>query len=178
MGGALATANLEKWQERAWDERADSPLNSLKPDWNGGDVDRATWRPGHEDGRFHLLPPPISEALSSLSEPVSQPGLPLRLLSSAARDMALRAFDRPTTVDPGVTLHPSLGFTDGQRVRIRTEAGQVEATVHLDANMQAATVDLPSGYEVDVMRLIPTGARDPFTGTPALNGLPCAVEAL
>lgn len=178
MGGALATANLEKWQERAWDERADSPLNSLKPDWNGGDVDRATWRPGHEDGRFHLLPPPISEALSSLSEPVWQPGLPLRLLSSAARDMALRAFDRPTTVDPGVTLHPSLGFTDGQRVRIRTEAGQVEATVHLDANMQAATVDLPSGYEVDVMRLIPTGARDPFTGTPALNGLPCAVEAL
>ena len=178
MGGALATANLEKWQERAWDERADSPLSSLKPDWNGGDVDRATWRPGHEDGRFHLLPPPVSEALSSLVEPVSVPGLPLRLLSSAARDAALRAFDRPNAVDPGVTLHPSLGFAEGQRVRIRTEAGQVEATVHLDANLQAATVDLPSGYEVDVMRLIPTDARDPFTGTPALNGLPCAVEAL
>jgi len=178
MGGALATANLGTWEERAWNERADSPHGSLKPEWNGGDVDRATWRPGHDDGRFHLLPPPVSEALAALSEPATVPGLPLRLLSSAARDRALRAFDRLTAEDPGVTLHPSLGFAEGQRVRIRTQTGQVETTVHLDANLQASTVDLPSGYEVDVMRLIPLGARDPFTGTPALNGLPCVVEPL
>lgn len=177
MGGALGVTNLRRWEEKLWDDRAEIPYSTLENGaWEGGDVDRATWRPGHPDGRFHLLPPEVSEVLRTLQEPASH--LPLRLLSSAARDMALRPFDRPEEMDPGVFLHPSLGFSEGQRVRVRSDAGVVEATVHLDPHLQPQTVDLPAGYVVDVLRLIPTDLLDPFTGTPALNGLPCQVEAL
>ena len=117
-------------------------------------------------------------ALSRLAAPTAPPGLGRWLLTSGVRDGALRAFDRPAAIDPGVTLHSAAGFAEGARVRVRTASGAVEATVHLDDTLREDVVDLPAGHVVDAMALVPTDRLDPFTGTPAANGLPCVVERI
>ena len=180
LGSLLATTSLEPWERRlqdgsgtvGWEE-----LGQAAHGWFGGDVDRATWRLTTPSGRFELTPDPVRQALRELTAPVAPSGLDRWLLTGGVRDAALRPFDRPAGVDPGVTLHPSSGFSEGQRVRIRTSAGSVEATVHLDDTLRPDTVDLPAGYVVRVRALVPTDRLDPFCGTPAENGLACAVEA-
>jgi formate dehydrogenase len=181
LGALVARADLAKWEARALDGSGVVGMDELKASahgWVGGDVDRATWRVTTPSGRFELVPGPVADALRTLSVPTPVPGFNRWLLTSAARDAAVRAFDRPSPVDPGVTLHPSCGLAEGARVRVRTAAGAVEATVHLDASVREDTVDLPAGYAVDVMSLIPTDRLDPFTGTSARNGLACVVEPL
>jgi hypothetical protein len=144
--------------------------------WQGGEVDRAAWKVTTASGRIELLPAEIAVALERLSSPVTDPAFPLRLLGSAARDAAMRAFDRPAGQDPGVTLHPSLGFSAGSRVRVSSVAGSVEALVHLDADLEPGTVDLPLGYATDVMALVPPEAMDPLSGAPGVNGVAVRVE--
>jgi formate dehydrogenase len=163
LGAKLGYGNLKRWEE--------SLAAFPETPWTGAEVDRAVWRPGF--GRFNLVPAELLAGLQRLQEPVGG----LRLLLSGARDAALSRFDRGRH-DPGVTLHPSLGFAEGARVRIRTQAGSVEAKVTLDAGLRPETVDLPAGYAVDALSLIPVELLDPFTGTPALNGLSCTVEAV
>lgn len=178
LGGFVAGADLAKWEARLLDGSgivSNDELRAAPHGWYGGDVDRATWRITTPSGRFELLPGPVAEALRTVSPPTAGG---LRLLTSAARDAALRPFDRAEAADPGVTLHPSAGFAEGAKVRVRTAAGAVAATVHLDASLREDTVDLPAGHVLDVAALIPTDRLDPFTGTPAANGLPCTVEAL
>lgn len=178
LGAYLAGTELEAWEKRTFDYSGQVSLSSLKEQgwWWGGEVDRANWRVTTESGKIELFPPEIREALDRLVEPQGAGGMDRWLLASAARDEALRPFDRPAALDPGVTLHPSSGFAEGERVRISTEAGSVESVVHLDEGLRPDTVDLPAGYQTDVMRLIPTDRVDPYTGTPALSGLACKVE--
>ncbi len=181
LGSFVATADLEKWEARLLDTSgivSNDDLHAAPHGWFGGDVDRATWRVTTPSGRFDLLPEPIAAALGRLTAPSAPAGLGRWLLTSGARDAAVRPFDRAVAIDPGVTLHPAAGFAEGARVRVRTSTGAVEATVHLDASLREDTVDLPAGYAVDAMALIPTDRLDPFTGTPAANGLPCVVEGL
>ncbi len=181
LGSFLATADLEKWEARLLDRSevvTTAELRDAAHGWFGGDVNRATWRLTTASGRFELIPPLIAAALAEVGVPASTDALPYCLLTSAVRDPALRAFDRPVATDPGVSLHPSLGFSEGERVRVRTAAGAVEATVHLDATLREDTVDLPAGHVVDAHALLPTDHLDPFTGTAAANGLACTVEAV
>ena len=144
--------------------------------WFGGDVDRATWRVATPSGRIELLPDAIVPLLKALMPEPASPGLDRWLLTGASRDPALRRADRPHAEDPGVTLHPSAGFAQGDRVCIRTTAGVVEARVTLDPGLRPDCVDLPAGYEVDVGALIPTDRLDPMVGTAPWNGLPCRVD--
>ncbi|MDP2317021.1 MAG: molybdopterin-dependent oxidoreductase [Pseudomonadota bacterium] len=181
LGSFVATAELAKWEARLLDTSgivASDELRAAPHGWFGGEVDRATWRITTPSGRFDLLPAPIAAVLARLSAPSAPAGLGRWLLTSAVRDAAVRPFDRPAASDPGVTLHPAAGFAEGARVRVRTTAGAVEATVHLDPALREDVVDLPAGHTVDTMALVPTDRLDPFTGTPAANGLPCVVEAL
>lgn len=181
LGSFVATADLAKWEKRLLDGSNVVDLDTLEDarhGWYGGDIDRATWRISTPSGKIELLPDAIAAELGRLEPPTAPAGYDLWLLTGAARDSALRPFDRPEPRDPGVTLHPSAGFPEGARVRVRTQAGAVEATVHLDPTLRPDTVDLPAGYEVDAMALLPTDALDPFVGTPAANGLPCRVESI
>jgi anaerobic selenocysteine-containing dehydrogenase len=181
LGSFVAGADLEKWESRLLDTSgivSSAELREAPHGWSGGDVDRATWRVTTESGKFELLPSEIAAALSRLAAPTSPPGLGRWLLTSGVRDGALRAFDRPAAIDPGVTLHSAAGFAEGARVRVRTASGAVEATVHLDDTLREDVVDLPAGHVVDAMALVPTDRLDPFTGTPAANGLPCVVERI
>ncbi|MDP2305781.1 MAG: molybdopterin-dependent oxidoreductase [Pseudomonadota bacterium] len=186
LGSFVATADLAKWEARLLDTSGVVSMAELEEaphGWFSGEVDRATWRLTTASGRFELLPAPIAAALARVVAPSAPAGLDRWLLTSAARDAALRPFDRPVgldpaAIDPGVTLHPASGFAEGARVRIRTTSGAVEATVHLDATLREDVVDLPAGHVVDAMALLPTDRLDPLTGTPAANGLPCVVEPL
>lgn len=181
LGAYLATAALEPWEDRLLDGSGAVTAAELKAaphGWSGGDVNRATWRVTTASGRLELLPGAIASELARLDAPQAPAGFTHWLLTGAARDPALRPFDRPAGEDPGVTLHPSAGFAEGATVRVRTSAGAVTARVRLDASLRPDTVDLPAGYETDVMALIPGDVLDPLTGTPAANGLPCRLEAI
>lgn len=173
--GIVARGSMLQWADKAL---ADTPAGSLDAvraqAWDGGDVDRATWRLSFEDNHLRLLPASIATALGGLTEPRLAPGQSHWLLTSAARDGLLSAVDREG-VDPGVTLHPDAGFAEGDRIVVRTATGSVSATVHLDATLRADTVDLPAGYAVPVGNLIPDDVLDAFTGTPIWDGLGCSL---
>lgn len=179
LGGRLVTGDAAGWAAHKLGGRGypgEEAVRAAPTGWDGGDVDRAGWPVATASGRLELLPPPIADALARLTPPSATPGLDRWLLTSAARDRAVRRFDRPEGVDPGVTLHPSAGFAEGETVRVRTEAGAVRAVVHLDEGLRPDVVDLPAGYVVDVAALVPTEPLDPLVGTAAWNGLACAVE--
>lgn len=179
LGTVLARGDLAAWEARVFSLAGAVTRDDVvaaEHGWNGGEVDRAAWKVSTESGRIELLPAEIRAALAELSEPVASAEFPLRLLGSAARDPAVRAFDRPAGEDPGVVLHPSLGFAAGSRVRIASAAGRVEATVRLDEGMEPGTVDLPAGYVADVMSLVPAEAIDPLSGAPGVNGVAVRVE--
>lgn len=179
LGALLARQDLGPWESRALGYSGKTTLDEVKQNgsWQGGDVDRATFRVTTPNGKIRLFPSEIAEALARLVPPVARAGFDRWLTVAAPRDAALRRFDRPADApDPGVTLHPDLGFAEGASVRVVTEAGSVVATVRLDAGLRPDTVDFPAGYASDVMRLISTDRLDPFTGTPALAGQPCRVE--
>ncbi|MFZ5475611.1 MAG: molybdopterin-containing oxidoreductase family protein [Myxococcota bacterium] len=181
LGGYLAGADIGAWEARLLDGSgvvSMAELEAATHGWYGGEVDRAAWRVTTPGERFALVPDAVAAALERLVPPAPPAGMDRWLLASAARDPALRPFDRPAGDDPGVTLHPSAGFAEGATVRVRTEAGAVTARVRLDGTLRPDTVDLPAGYATDVLSLIPTDVLDPFTGTPALNGMPCRVERL
>jgi anaerobic selenocysteine-containing dehydrogenase len=181
LGSFVARSDLSKWETRLLDTAdivSTNELKSAEHGWNGGDVDRATWRVTTPSGRFELLAGPIAEQLQALTAPAQTQGLNRWLLTSAARDAAIRPFDRQGSPDPGVTLHPSCGLPEGAPVRVRTAYGEVQTTLHLDATLREDCVDLPAGYAVDVASLLPTDQLDRLSGTPAANGLACAVEPL
>lgn len=179
-GGRLVEADLDAWAARHLGGRGfpgSAALRGAPSGWDGGDVDRATWRISTPSGRIELLPGPIAEALAHLQPPAPAPGMDRWLLTSAARDPALRRFDRDPAEDPGVTLHPSCGLAEGARAVVRTAWGEVQATVRLDPTLRPDTVDLPRGYATPVERLVPATGLDPLVGTPAWNGLSCRVDA-
>ncbi len=174
--GLIARGDVMGWFDKALAETPARSLAALKREgWDGGDVDRATWRVSFADNRIRLLPAPIAEALGRLVEPRLGAGQTHWLETSSARDAAFAAVDRDDAMDPGVGLHPDSGFAEGELVHIRTRAGSAQATVHLNPELRPDTVDLPAGYVVPVARLIPDDTLDPFVGTPSWDGLACSV---
>lgn len=178
LAAAAASMDLASLEDLALSHAGTSreELMTASHGWGVADMDRSTWKVSHADGRVQLLPPVIAAALAALEVPSPPPGFPLRLLGSAARDSAFCSFDRPK-LDPGVTVHPSLGFAEGQELRVVTPDGWVTARAHLDPTLRPEAVDLPLGYAADVMALLSPSRLDPLCGTPALNGAWCRVEA-
>lgn len=172
----VARSETKNWFEKALTSTPAGSLDALKAGaWDGGDVDRATWRVSFDDNRLRLLPDSIARALANLSEPKLGPAQTHWLLTSAARDAFLSSTDRTEDEDPGVTLHPDAGYRDGETVMIQTNAGTVAARAHNDPELRADTVDLPAGYATPVARLIPDDLLDPFVGTPIWDGLGCSI---
>ncbi len=145
--------------------------------WQGGDVDRARWVPGHPDGRLRLLPDPARRALAALAEPTVATEGWGRLLAAARPDGALHPADRPSHADPGVRLAPAWGFADGARVRVTSAHGHADATVTVDPGLHPEAIHLPHGYEADVAALLGPADHDPWSGAPAWCGPRCRVAA-
>jgi anaerobic selenocysteine-containing dehydrogenase len=90
-----------------------------------------------------------------------------------------------------LTMHPDnaeeLGVSDGNMVRVITEAGDAEVELQVTANERPGHVTLPHGfglqyqgstYGVNVNNLTKNVHRDPFFGTPFHRYVPCRVEAM
>jgi anaerobic selenocysteine-containing dehydrogenase len=89
-----------------------------------------------------------------------------------------------------LAMHPSdaasLKLTDGQQVRVTTEAGSEEIELEVTDTAKRGHVVIPHGfglvyngkkYGVNVNRLTKNTHRDQF-GTPIHRYVPCRVEAL
>ncbi len=105
----------------------------------------------------------------------------------------MRGRDRSTLL-----VHPddaaARGLSTGDRVRITSEAGSVEAVVEVSDEIRPGVVSLPHGWGHDVKGvrasvaagnpgtntnvLIPASALDVPSGNAAVNGVPVALAAI
>jgi anaerobic selenocysteine-containing dehydrogenase len=88
-------------------------------------------------------------------------------------------------------MHPSdadrSGLTDGQNVRIVTQAGSEEIMLQITDTMRVGHVMMPHGFGLihagvkngpNVNRLTKNINRDPIAATPLHRFVPCRVEAV
>ena len=90
-----------------------------------------------------------------------------------------------------LAMHPEdasrMSFTDGQTVRITTEAGEETVELEIDESVRKGQVLMPHGfgliydgkkYGANVNRLTKNTYRDPIAGTPLHRYVRCRVEAV
>ena len=92
---------------------------------------------------------------------------------------------RACTVSVNPVDAASMGLTDGQQVKVTTEAGCETGELQVPDQIRKGTVLIPHGfgliygnevYGINVNRLTTTTHRDPL-GTPLHRFVPCRVEA-
>jgi anaerobic selenocysteine-containing dehydrogenase len=102
------------------------------------------------------------------------------------RDPAWNEGRRPCTLAMNPADAEKLGFTDGQMVKVVTEAGEETIEVEVTESARKGQVIIPHGfglvydgvkYGANVNRLTKNTHRDQF-GTPIHRYVPCRVEAL
>lgn len=154
-----------------------------------------------EDGRINLFIPELLDTVKSLEADREEialrpdPAFPLILMAgrhisvnanTLMRDPAWNAGKRTCTV----TVHPAdaqaLQLTDGQQVRVTTEAGSVEIELEISQSARKGQVVIPHGFGlvyngqahgVNVNRLTKNTNRD-HLGTPMHRYVPCRLEGL
>jgi anaerobic selenocysteine-containing dehydrogenase len=145
--------------------------------FDGGHVDRATWAVEHPSGRQQLASVPMLTALARHRPAGCESSYPLRLLSSARRDVARGPWERQDGCEvPGIGLHPDQGFADGQCVRVVSPHGACEGPVRLDPGLEPSTVDCPVGFGLGPLALVEPTHLDPWSDTAWTDGQPCRVE--
>jgi anaerobic selenocysteine-containing dehydrogenase len=154
-----------------------------------------------EDGRICLhIPELLAElknvdAVSEEASLVMDPKFPLVLMAGRHISMNANTLMRDPAWNEGkractLAMHPSdaasLKLTDGQQVRVTTEAGSEEIELEVTDTAKKGHVVIPHGfglvyngkkYGVNVNRLTKNTHRDQF-GTPIHRYVPCRVEAL
>ena len=154
-----------------------------------------------DDGKICLHIPELLDELHSVdagSEEASlamDPKFPLVLMAGRHTSMNANTLMRDPVWNEGkrpctLAMHPadaaSLKLTDGQQVRITTEAGAEEIELEITDAARKGHVVIPHGfglvydgkkYGANVNRLTKNTHRDQF-GTPIHRYVPCRVEAL
>jgi anaerobic selenocysteine-containing dehydrogenase len=106
--------------------------------------------------------------------------------NTSMRDPAWNKGRRPCTLAMNPADAEKLGFTDGQMVKVITEAGEETIEVEVTETARKGQVIIPHGfglvydgvkYGANVNRLTKNTHRDQF-GTPIHRYVPCRVEAL
>jgi len=101
------------------------------------------------------------------------------------RNPEWNAGKRACTIDISPDDAESLGLSDGQQVKITTEAGSEQGELKVSNQVRQGTVLIPHGfgldyngevYGVNVNRLTKNTHRDPL-GTPLHRYVPCRLEA-
>jgi anaerobic selenocysteine-containing dehydrogenase len=91
---------------------------------------------------------------------------------------------RACTVSVNPETAATMGFIDGQNVRVTTEAGSEVGELQISAQIRKGTVLIPHGfglnydgkvYGININRLTKNTNRDPL-GTPMHRFVPCRVE--
>jgi anaerobic selenocysteine-containing dehydrogenase len=154
------------------------------------------------DGKINVLIQELAEDVIDLDASSEQAALtldpehPLVLVAGFRNDMNATTLMRNPEWNAGrrsctVQIHPSdastLQVSDGDIVRVATEAGQVDVEAEVTEVAHPGQVAIPHGfgldydgtsYGVNVNRLTPSRHRDPIAGTPLHKHVPCRVEAL
>ncbi len=153
------------------------------------------------DGRINLLIPELIEPVKKI-EPATEeaalgpdPAFPLILMAGRHTSMNANTLMRDPAWNKGkractLAMHPAdaekLGLTDGQTVRITTEAASLEVELEITDTARPGHVAIPHGfgldfggqvYGVNVNRLTKNTNRD-FLGTPMHRYVPCRVETV
>jgi len=155
------------------------------------------------DGKISLAIAPLLDELRALSdEPAStDEAYPLSLMAGERRSYNANTIYRDpawrrTDPDGAARVHPAdadrLGLTDGDRVRVESKTGAIEATVELDDAMLPGVVSLPHGYGLEhvdahgervqtgprINRLTATDHCDPLTKTPFHKTVPVRLRVV
>ncbi|WP_300672847.1 molybdopterin-dependent oxidoreductase [Desulfoluna sp.] len=156
----------------------------------------------HPDGKMHLFIPEMAEWVEQITPEAEAEDLkmkeeaPFILMAgrhtsknsnTLMRDPAWNEGKRPCTL----AMHPGdakrFDFTDGQKVKIITEAASEVIELEITDHMRKGQVAIPHGFGllhkgevfgVNVNRLTKNTHRDPFAGTPLHRYVPCRVEAV
>lgn len=156
-----------------------------------------------KDGRIDLVPPRLAADLPRLRRALDEPVPPLVLIGRRQlqnnnswlhnSERLVKGRDRCTLL-----MHPddaaARGLEEGDRARLASRAGAVEAPVELTSAMMPGVVSLPHGFGHDRpgVRLAVAQAHagvslndvtddrfhDALSGTAALTGVPVEVEAV
>jgi anaerobic selenocysteine-containing dehydrogenase len=154
-----------------------------------------------EDGKINLLIPELFDELRNIDAATEEealipdPAFPFILMAGRHFSMNANTLMRNPVWNQGkractLTMHPAdaaaLDMTDGQRVRVTTEAGEAEIEMEITDTARKGHVVIPHGfgmvydgkaYGVNVNRLTKNTHRD-WLGTPMHRYVPCRVEAL
>ncbi|MBA4393253.1 MAG: molybdopterin dinucleotide-binding protein, partial [Desulfobacca sp.] len=154
-----------------------------------------------EDGRINLFIPELLDSIKGIraeQEEIalrSDQAFPLILMAGRHISMNANTLMRDPAWNEGkractLTIHPSdaqaLQLTDGQQVRVTTEAGSVEIELEVTDSARKGQVVIPHGfgmvyngktYGVNVNRLTKNTNRD-HLGTPMHRYVPCRLEGL
>jgi anaerobic selenocysteine-containing dehydrogenase len=155
-----------------------------------------------QDGRVNLLIPELADWVRSVDADSEaralelRPDYPFVLNAGRHMDMNANTLMRDPAWNEGrractLFMNPEdalgLGASDGQTVRVTTEAGSVEVELEVTGATRPGMVIIPHGfgldyggrvYGVNVNRLAKSSHRDKLAGTPWHRYVPCKVEAL
>ena len=155
----------------------------------------------NENGRVNVLIPEVADWVKSIDAESEEqaleqdPQFPLILIAGRHMDMNANTLMRNPAWNRDrractVAINPkdagAMGLSDGQMVRVTTEAGEVEIELEVTATSRPGQVIIPHGfgmeydgevYGANVNRLTKNTHRDHIAGTPLHRYVPCRVEA-
>lgn len=155
-----------------------------------------------EDGRLDIHIPEMADWVKGIDAQAEaealkpDPDYPLILQAGRHMNMNANTLMRDPSWNQGkracaLTMHPEdaakLDISDGQMVRVVTEAGQAEIEAEVNMATRRGQVIIPHGfglnyegkeYGVNVNRLTKNTYRDKFAATPLHRYVRCRVEAL
>jgi anaerobic selenocysteine-containing dehydrogenase len=164
------------------------------------DIAKNLGRVATKDGRIRLHTPEAEDWIKEISPDEEQRRLktdaefPLILMAgrhmdmnanTAMRNPAWNEGRRPCTLAMNPADSEKYGFSDGQLVKVITEAGEESIEVEVTEDVRKGQVIIPQGfglvydgvtYGANVNRLTKNTNRD-FVGTPMHRYVPCRVEA-
>jgi anaerobic selenocysteine-containing dehydrogenase len=154
-----------------------------------------------EDGKLNVSAPEMAEWVLSLEPEAEQkalrpdPAYPFVLQAGRHMSMNANTLMRDPAWNEGkractLAIHPEdaagLSISDGQTVRVTTEAGEVTIEAELTGATRRGQVIIPHGfglvhdgkiYGTNVNRLTKNTYRDKFAATPLHRYVPCRIEA-
>jgi anaerobic selenocysteine-containing dehydrogenase len=155
-----------------------------------------------EDGRINVLIPELAEWVKGIDAESEKAALepdteyPFILVAGRRTDMNANTLMRDPAWNEGrractLAMHPkdaeALNLTDGQMVRVSTEAGEAEIELEVTDLARQGQVIIPHGfgldykgqvYGVNVNRLTKNTHRDRLAATPLHRYVSCRVEAV
>lgn len=147
--------------------------------------------PGESPAKFDLSPPDVVAELQMLRGETASDGFDLRLAVRRMRDVMNTAHHHLPTLEKRLTENPlwahpadlaARGIAHGDRVRIVSANGTIEARAEADATLRTGVVSITHGWGdgagVNVNALTSLGARDPINAMPVMTGYGVRIEPL